>query len=446
MAPKPNKYTPQRVARLVKNPGTRASVPTKYLPAQYRRQRELNQRLDSPVTPGSSLTNRQAARERNATVDQRYGPLESQLGQKLQQSQRVQQAIPQWYDQYRQLLNAAQQGAQQGYAAANQQMQALQAGAGQQLASPQIAAQNAQIASLGGIEDPAQAQIAAQAASQRAAMAGNLGGVIAAQGANQNAYGANLTANTGRHQVESLLAELQNDSNIRGDQAQLGREKGSYAVTTDQGIRDRERKSVLENAAFNLDVANTNADNARADAQLRTTQRRDAANTQRQDETPNQYGYTAKQWRQMTTAQRQQVIRDSRSSGRGNGGGSGGGSSTSPPGVKPATPAARQRANSQIQYALTQARRMKSGKFSRSQAGQTLLTGRPGRDGQPGINKVDQLWASVALDIAYDGHLSRNNQRKLQSLGYSVRDLGLTSYGDYTRQSNRPTSINGRPR
>jgi hypothetical protein len=58
----------------------------------------------------------------------------------------------------------------------------------------------------------------------------------------------------------------------------------------------------------------------------------------------------------------------------------------------------------------------------------------------PGLDKAKSaLLLSVALDVAYDGHVSRENHSKLLARGLSVRDLGLPSYGDYVRRQRART-------
>lgn len=50
------------------------------------------------------------------------------------------------------------------------------------------------------------------------------------------------------------------------------------------------------------------------------------------------------------------------------------------------------------------------------------------------IKKSGQLPTTLALDIAYDGHISRANAKRLHALGYSVADLtGATSYQDWIK-------------
>lgn len=80
-------------------------------------------------------------------------------------------------------------------------------------------------------------------------------------------------------------------------------------------------------------------------------------------------------------------------------------------------------------------------KFDRATAADKLLHGtvpsEAGRKaGEQGIKKAGQLAASLALDMAYDGRISKQNAARLHKLGYKVDDLiGAKSY----------TSVEGTP-
>lgn len=418
----------RRVQQLITNPNTRASIPSRYLPAAQRRQREMNQQLDRPVVEGSQLTNRMAGREAENAASVRYGPLEQQLNTQLQRSQQVQQAIPQWYEQYRQLIGTAQEGIRQGFQAAQQQQQALQAGAGQVAGQGAIDQVNQQIQQLGGQVDPQNQQIAANAAAVRAGMAGNIGAVTAAQAANQNAYAQNLSANTPRHQIDSIMQELGREREIQADRGQLARERGAYRQTQRQGIRDREQRSVLERAAFNLDVANTAADNARADEQLDVSQRSQRRQEQQQELSgPGaKYGYTATQWRRMSTQERQRVIREFQASrGRGQGG-------TGQPRQEPVSSLnPRRTINSRVDFVRQYARDNNLSLSDRNQRARLVAALRRTHRGFFD-NGGNERMLSAALDLAQTGKISNENLRFLRRQGVYV-----TSTGDYWGGGNR---------
>lgn len=54
----------------------------------------------------------------------------------------------------------------------------------------------------------------------------------------------------------------------------------------------------------------------------------------------------------------------------------------------------------------------------------------------PGVKQQDQLYASIALDVLYDGRISRGNQERLKALGINPAQLGVKA--SYTGQVSRP--------
>jgi len=121
---------------------------------------------------------------------------------------------------------------------------------------------------------------------------------------------------------------------------------------------------------------------------------------------------------------RQSRERTARRGGRG-GGGSGGGPSWKPP-------AEQSKAQSQIDQAIEQARLLTGGKKDRGQrqtVADTLLEGVPSYTndkGQklPAIPRFDPLFVSAALDVYFDGGLSRKTVNRLHTRRYQVRPLG----------------------
>jgi hypothetical protein len=453
-----SKLTQAQILKLAQDPGNRSKIPTRYLPTQYKSVRVENARRAAPITPGSSYTVGQAEKERNATVDQKYGAA-------IRESQGVQKAIPQWYDNFRQQMQIAQQARQAGADEAVRAYSTLQAGTAAPTAQANQAVQSygQEAAALGQVADPAAQARAAQAAQIRGAATGDLGSVLAAQNAAQTSYGASQYANTGQSQLEALQKEL-------GNMQELNLSKGQFATQTDADILGRERKSVLENQAFGLQVADKTADNARADAAAQDTKtyRQQQLQTQRQNQAEQSAGpggtYTKSEWAKMTPAARTKAWADYRKqTGVGNGSRNGNG-------AKPATPAQRNTANTQITRARNWAQQYHDQHRSRADARRVLINGsnasssvdekkyqdllgkgvkpvdarRRATVTSPSIPSHDELYADVAVDIAYDGHVSRRNAQRLHSMGLSVKDLGLPSYSS-TVTPNRPTSAGGRP-
>src|SRR3954469_1799784 len=105
--PKPSleervKKDPKLLARVLKNPGLRSklsdSALTKYAPAMAK-QRQMAVRLKTPITPGSTTTERDLARESQAAMTQKYAPLENQQRQALGEEQTRTRDVGGFYDQ-----------------------------------------------------------------------------------------------------------------------------------------------------------------------------------------------------------------------------------------------------------------------------------------------------------------------------------------------------------
>jgi hypothetical protein len=80
-------------------------------------------------------------------------------------------------------------------------------------------------------------------------------------------------------------------------------------------------------------------------------------------------------------------------------------------------------------------------KAPRPQAADDLLRGRVPKKGESfdPTPKFGQLPASLALDMAYDGHISRANAQRLHKLGYKVNDLtGAISYTNRPKPKPKP--------
>jgi hypothetical protein len=60
--------------------------------------------------------------------------------------------------------------------------------------------------------------------------------------------------------------------------------------------------------------------------------------------------------------------------------------------------------------------------------------GTPVTSDDPGFDAAkSQLLASVALDMAYDGHISRRNQKLLHARGIQLKPLGLVTFGEWLK-------------
>ena len=101
---KPKPYTPARVKKLAKDPGTRSTIPTRLLPQQYRGEREKNARLNAPVAPGSALTNRQLGRDTKSYMTQKYAQGDQAERQGIATQEGINRDTTGWYQQYLQDL------------------------------------------------------------------------------------------------------------------------------------------------------------------------------------------------------------------------------------------------------------------------------------------------------------------------------------------------------
>lgn len=456
----------KRVAALVKNPGTRASVPTAYLPPEMRKKRELNARLAAPIVPGSTTTQRDLARSANAATTVKYAPAEQALGAELGQAQGLQRDTPGWYDNYlRERATHAQNvqgfGTDANTAAAN--LQAGTKGLDQANLDAQRNQSNADAASRGAT--PADLGVAASnGAAVRQAILAAVGTQVADSGRAANTY-----ADTLAHVVaptEKLSAVTQAAGKVgavREKQTALKTEEGAYNTSFRQQTTADEAKNVLAQQIAGVGAAKavTTATNAAGGG-------------------GKQYGYTPAEWLALTPAQRTQIVKDAKPKPKAPGAPTGykaGGpglnkygytydqwTAMSPKaqanaragkdkpkkptdpasqyakdfyakyGVQPAATAAVGSAKNSIQSAASLVRQIRQSNpgLTRQQIGQLLLNGQAGssKKGQESlaIPKQKGLWATVALDLwQYKGKISAGTANKLHHAGYSVKLLGLNT-------------------
>lgn len=120
-------------------------------------------------------------------------------------------------------------------------------------------------------------------------------------------------------------------------------------------------------------------------------------------------------------------------------------------GVKPATSERVEGATSAIALARQQVQRLKSKEgLGRAAIGPLLVEGRPGQSLKdpktqqtikvPGVKSVKQLWASIALDLEFNGgRVSSANLRRLKALGYTPASLGIKG------PTKQPRATGGKP-
>ena len=404
-------HDPALLARALKDPGLRSKLPDNLLTPDLREGRRLNQ----PVLPGSSLTNREVEKQVGASTDLQFGPNAVPL-----QQQRNRDTLD-WYAQYqRDLQQHAQNVAGIARDATNQVGQ-LQQGmntvAAQSTADRQQA--EAQNAAVTGAK-PADVQGTAQNAAQvRAQMLGALGAGEAGRGAARSSYADTLANVVAPGQkLQAAAAGQTAEKNLR-DQI------NSYKTAKTGEIVDSERKSLLsaaaEQAKINsaLQIAGINADTKTSVADIQAQQR--AADRAASQANARANRAVTKRGQDLGHQDRQASINARGKNAKGKGAGKS-------PWLGQAS---QNTAKDNVDSAVTAAKSLK-GDYSEHELRQLLLNGRAAQtidhNGQkvkiPAVPKVDKRWVNVAMDIVFNGYISPANVKALHAAGIKVDALG----------------------
>ena len=457
--------SPALVKKYQSDPGLRSKYLKgsleKYLTPAQKKTRAVNVRLNAPIAPGSSTTERDLAHEAQAATTVRYGPQDRALAEQLGIAQQTQQDTGQLYDQYRQALQqhtaqiqAYQAGAQQ---ALQQTAQGI-TGLGSQEAL-QMQTQANQAAAQQGVAPAGDLSALANAAmATRQGVMGSFQGQQALTGAAVNQY-ADAQANVvAPGQKLSALAQAAGRTrDIRQKQADLATEKGAYNETFRDTRRQDEFKNQLALGALNLNTTKAAADAASntPEAKAATTAATTAASTaSKYGYTPhqwallgpkgrqrvinaskaqsrshpdmgkvNQYGYTEEQWRAKSVSQRQQIIKDFKST-------TGGAGNPKTDDAK----AFRQKYGVDLQPTSAHNRARDSVQNSQvafKQVGKVVkqADGKPHRVTTDDVvnhlrdTGVSNLWIRVGLELARGG-LTPGTAARIHKEGYSVAQLG----------------------
>jgi hypothetical protein len=286
-----------RIAQLVKNPGTRSKVPTKYLPQNYRQARAQNTRLAAPIVPGGSTTQRDLAHQLDAATTLQYGP--NAEGQ----SRARERDIAGWYDQYKADLAAH---------AANTQTIGGQA-------TTALSNQATGIRGLDQTQLDAQQQAANASAAQRGATAGNLGPDASNASTVRQAMlaalaGGQTGANTANSTYADTLAhvvgpgqKLQAQAQARGDTDKLTREIGAFRTKTSGDITSAEAAGVDARTKNQIALA----------AFTGTQANQDATQTNAAGGEGKKYGYSPAEWLSLSPTRRAQIVKDAKPAPKG---------------------------------------------------------------------------------------------------------------------------------
>lgn len=375
------KWTAERIARLVANPGTRASVPTQYLPERYRKMREQNQRFAAPITPGSGLTYGDVARQRKAAETLQFGadPVGKALAREKQTSD--------YYEAYKNDLAAARVR-QEGYG-----QQAVTQFAGMAGTAGQVPA------GLSGEN----AKVASNAQGVRDQLRAGLGQELASRAANANTVASQQQANAGLLKAEAMKKA--------GDDTQALRDKlGAWRQQYMDTARDSESKNVLA-----LSIAKD-----KTAAQLAS----EAAKLAQQDRESRRQANTSRMNNAADNA-------TSRANNAANNAAKKKGTSWLPQ-------AAQNSFSDSFSAARSSANDLRNSGMTRAQVKKLLMTGRSASTVEangkkvkiPSIAKVGNSAAlRAALDAVYDGSLSAGTVRELHGRKVQIGPLGVKTSG-----------------
>ena len=361
-----NQWTPAKVAAAIGNPGTRANVPTGLLPEKYRKIREQNERFAAPITPGSSLTYGDVARQRKAAETLQFGadPVGRALAREKQTSD--------YYEAYKNDLAAARVR-QEGYG-----QQAVSQFAGMAGTAGQVPA------GLSGEN----AKVASNAQGVRDQLRAGVGQELASRAASANTLASSQQANAGLLKAEAMKKA--------GDDTQALRDKlGAWRQQYMDTARDSEAKNVL---ALSIAKDKTTAELASEAAKLAQQDResRRQANTSRMNNALNN-----------ATSLANNAANNA--------------NKNKPKGKSPWLSQGQQNTfRNSVENARAAIPALKKAGASRAEVADML---RRGGNGLPKIG--NSLALSVALDSIYDGALSRRTVQRLHNDGYKIGPLGL---------------------
>jgi hypothetical protein len=444
------------LARALKNPGLRAKLDPKFLSAPQRASRTLNARLNAPIVPGSSTTERDLAHEAQAAQTVRYGPQDAALGQQLGVAQQTERDTGSLYDQYRQALQQHSQNISAFQAGAQQALGALQQGVtglGQQSAV-QMAQSAAPTQSAVAPPSADLATLANQALAVRQGQAGTFGAEQALTGAAANTYAdtqANVVAPG--QKLGALAQAAGRTRDVRQKQADLATEKGAFNQQFRTERRADEFKNQLAMQTLGANVAQDQAQAAVAGARVTETTRHNktaeqiakarnktAAKTAAQKADlaagkVNQYGYTDAAWRAMNTAQRQKIIKDFKAS-----------SKSSSSATTTSKEAFRQMYGVDLQPTSqhnTARDAVQNAQIAFRQVGKVVkqADGKPHRVTTDDVvshlrdSNTSNLWIRAALELARGG-LTAGTAARIHKAGYSVATLGLKMRSAASSPSN----------
>lgn len=440
------KHDPALLARALKDPGLRSKLPVSLLTPELRqgRQNRLTQAaIGNPLAPLQGNTLQHLAR---TIVDADYQPAFSDLdrsrGQTVQDTGELGRRAQDYFAGLAGVQQNAVTGTQQGATDLDTRLKQIADDQAAKLSGVQQQGQQAiqadQAVRGGGLQADAasklaqtiaaaQSQAAAgstatrTAAAEHGATAADLARGMASAGAQRGGETQGNIALGGQAQLAQILAKRQGlTDQRRGDYTKTLMDLRQNQADTQLAAQTLLGGQASDAAKIGLDTAEAQ-ERARHNRASESNQRNDPSKKKTQAELDffHKHGF----W-----------------------------PPTGPPkkgaGADWASPKDQGKAADTIGKALTYAKTMKQQKITRQQAGQILLAGQKSGGGQPvydtktgqrklnpdgtqattggssAIPSFEELWASVALDLAYDGHISGRNVKKLHDRKIKINSLG----------------------
>lgn len=474
----------KRIAILARNPGTRASIPTKFLPAQYQASRAHHQQVAKEnatlYNPAAILSGNDLRGAVKSEVDSQINPQLGAFDRAISNLGAGRDVASKRLGGYFNLYNAETAKSASALSGAGNQLVQQIAAAGQgtqnQLGQIQsdISNQSASDAALRGpgLQDFGRAQAAVDfnkaqaagatnsavsAAAGQAAGTNTLAGTIAAVAPMRAGDQQFALAGKFNQQIADMMGKRADVEATRGDLTtktlnQMRQDQFTNLVTMkgldlkasdlQETVRsNKAQETIATNALTQRDLASqrtaTSAHNKRVldsrqfnrklsnsqayqQAQIDIKRGIDPVTGKKLPKKPASAADALNKWK-LDYAQKHGFLPST-----------GAPKGAKKKGDKPSiTPNER---TSQIgKYAQIQAKVQSgintlggTGKIPRSQAASTFLQ-------SDSAKNADPLYASIALDMQYDGHVSRLNARKLHQRGLTVKDIGATSYQEWKR-------------
>jgi hypothetical protein len=233
----------------------------------------IGQYLKHPGPLAKPLTGKRYKRELKAQRRLEFGPEQRQLASEKRAARLTTQRTGDWYDSYLNDLKRLQGQVQGAYAQAGQQVasgNAAQAGYAESLRQRLGTEDRADAKLRGANYDPSQSGTAAQAALARYSTGNTMGGLLATQGANENAYFAAERGIGHGSKVDQLLRARARGRTVNADLRDLASRKRKFAADYASQARPQERDFYLGllQAKLGKQASKRSAQTSLANAQL----------------------------------------------------------------------------------------------------------------------------------------------------------------------------------